>query len=70
MEQSTQPVQVTIDGVEYDMSRASETAKLQIANIEFTDEKIAQLNNELAISSTARVGYLKALGTELNRRQS
>lgn len=52
---------VHIEGVDYLIDNLSEGAKLQIDNIIFSDEKIRQLQNELAISNTARAGYLKML---------
>ena len=52
---------------EYITDDLSGSAKLQIANIQFSDEKISQLQNELAISNTARNGYLRALNKELSK---
>jgi hypothetical protein len=56
---------LNIDGVDYDIESLSEVAKSQIINITFSDEQILQLQNELAVSNTARNGYLKALRAEL-----
>lgn len=52
---------VNIEGVDYLIDNLSKNAKLQIDNILFSDDKINQLQNELAISNTARAGYLKML---------
>ena len=52
---------IKIDGVDYAVVDLSDAAKSQIENIRFSDEKIVQLKNELAISNTARAGYLRVL---------
>ena len=37
---------ITIDEIEYDLETLSDSAKAQIANIQFVDAQIIQLNNE------------------------
>ena len=61
---------VTIDGKEYIVDNLSENAKLQLANIQFVDARIQQLNNEWAVSDTARIGYTRALRTELSKENA
>jgi hypothetical protein len=56
---------VTIDEVEYNIDDLSDEAKTQLLNLKFVDDKILQLNNEWAISDTARIGYTQALQKEL-----
>ena len=56
---------ITIDDVEYAMDDLSENAKAQIVNIQFVDNQIQQLKNELAVADTARIGYTNALKSEL-----
>ena len=56
---------ITIDEVEYNLSDLSDNAKAQLANIQFVDAQIQQLNNEWAVSDTARIGYTNALKAEL-----
>ena len=56
---------ITIDDVEYDLNNISEEAKAQIDNLRFVEERINQLQNEWAVSDTARIGYSKALEKEL-----
>jgi hypothetical protein len=58
---------ITIDDKDYLISNLSEAAKLQLANIQFVDAQIQQLNNELAVSDTARIGYTNALKAELTK---
>jgi hypothetical protein len=55
----------TIDGVDYFIGDLSDNAKSQVQHIQFSEAQILQLQNELAISNTARNGYIKALKTEL-----
>ena len=56
---------ITIDEVEYNLSDLSDNAKAQLANIQFVDVQIQQLNNEFAVADTARMGYSNALKAEL-----
>lgn len=61
---------ITIDGVEYPLKDMSDQAKAQIANIQFVDQQLQQLNNEWAVSDTARLGYSHALQKELEELKS
>ena len=56
---------ITIDDVEYNLDDLSDDAKAQLMNIQFVDAQLQQLNNELAVSDTARIGYTNALKSEL-----
>ena len=56
---------ITIDEVKYNLSDLSDNAKAQLANIQFVDAQIQQLNNEWAVADTARIGYTNALKAEL-----
>lgn len=56
---------VTIDGQEYDSDQLSESAKSQLASIQFADQKITQLQQELALAQTARNAYFTVLKSEL-----
>jgi len=56
---------ITIDDVEYNISDLSDNARAQLANIQFVDAQIQQLNNEWAVADTARIGYTAALKAEL-----
>lgn len=57
---------IEIDGKNYDLNALSDQAKSLIANIQFVDRQIQQLNNEWSVSDTARIGYLNALKSELS----
>jgi hypothetical protein len=65
MAKKTKKQAVMIDDVEYDLNNLSDNAKAQLANLQFVDTQLMQLNNELAVSDTARIGYLNALKNEL-----
>ena len=56
---------IMIDEIEYNLSDLSDNAKAQLANIQFVDAQIQQLNNEWAVADTARIGYSNALKAEL-----
>lgn len=58
---------ITIDGNDYLLSSLSESAKSQVANIQFVDAQLQQLNNEWAVSDTARIGYTNALKNEFEK---
>ncbi len=58
---------ITFDGSDYAIDKLSKEAKSQIANIQFSDKQLLQLENELAVSNTARNGYLKALKAEVTQ---
>ena len=51
---------VTVDDVEYLLSEMSDDAKAQLSNIQFVDQQVQQLQNEWAVSDTARLGYQAA----------
>ena len=55
----------TVDGVEYNINEMSDAAKAQLSNIQFVDHQVRQLQNEWAVSDTARLGYQAALKGEL-----
>ena len=56
---------ITVDGVEYNINEMSDAAKAQLSNMQFVDHQVRQLQNEWAISDTARLGYQAALKGEL-----
>ena len=56
---------ISIDGVEYDTTELSEKAKNQLESVQACDQKIRQLQTELAIAQTARLAYARALKDEL-----
>ena len=64
MDQKPEEV-ITVDDVEYKLSEMSNDAKAQFSNIQFVDHQVRQLQNEWAVSDTARLGYQAALKGEL-----
>ena len=60
---------VSIDGTEYVLDDLSDNAKAQLLNIQFVDAQIQQLNNEWAVADTARIGYTRALKSELGKNK-
>lgn len=60
---------ITIDGVEYEADKMSENARSQIINIQFVDEELQRLQNELAVSDTARMAYERAMKSEYKEKK-
>jgi hypothetical protein len=60
---------VTIEGREYDSEQLSESAKAQLVCIQFADQKINQLQQELALIQTARSAYFHVLQSELTKTE-
>ena len=58
---------ISIDGTDYLLDDLSDNAKAQLMNIQFVDAQIQQLNNEWAVADTARIGYTRALKSELEK---
>ena len=56
---------INIDGTEYAVDEMSDKAKELLVNVQFVDSQIQQLDNEWAVSDTARIGYSQALNLEL-----
>lgn len=52
---------VTIDGKQYDTDTLSDDAKNHIQNVQFCEQKMADLQRELAVVRTARNAYAQAL---------
>ena len=56
---------ITIDDTEYALADLTDAARAHIANIQFVDAQIQQLNNEWAVCDTARMAYEAAFKREL-----
>ena len=61
----TKAATITIDEKEYAVADLSEAVRAHIANIQFVDAQIRQLNNEWAVCDTARMAYEAAFKREL-----
>ncbi len=67
MSKESNTQKINIDGQEYDLAKLSDKAREQLVNIQFVDAQIQQLNNEWAISDTARIGYTNALKADMKK---
>jgi cell division protein ZapA (FtsZ GTPase activity inhibitor) len=56
----TKAATITIDEKQYALADLTEAARAHIANIQFVDQQIQQLNNEWAVCDTARMAYTAA----------
>lgn len=61
---------ITIDNKEYKLEELSDDAKAQIGSIQIVDQKMADLNAELAIMQTARNAYAQALTALLPKKKT
>ena len=52
---------VTIDGKDYDSEALSDEAKNHIQNVQYCEQKMVDLQRELAVIQTARNAYAQAL---------
>ena len=52
---------ITIDGKEYDTDTLSDDVKNNIQNVQYCEQKMAELKRELALAQTARNAYAQAL---------
>lgn len=56
---------IKIDDVEYSLDQLNDNAKAQLTNLQLVDQKIASIQQELAMMQTARIAYANALKAEL-----
>lgn len=60
---------VTINNVEYELDSLPNDAKAQLTNIQLTDRKIADLQQEISMLQTARNAYAKVLNDNLPKTE-
>ena len=58
---------ITLDEKSFPVADLSDFAKSQLDSIQFVETQLQQLNNELAVADTARIGYTNALKNELSK---
>ena len=58
---------ITIDGTEYETDALSAEARSQLASLQVCDQKLKQLQIEVAIVQTARQAYAAALKQEIEK---
>ena len=61
---------IKIDDKEYDLDSLSPEVKAQLEMLVATDNKIRELQRDLAIAQTARVAYSRALSDALPKFES
>ena len=57
---------ITIDGKDYDLDELNDSAKEQLASLQFVNNEIKRLEGQLAINRTAAAAYSTALKNELD----
>lgn len=60
---------IKIDGADYDSDALSKEVKAQLLSLQLTDQRIAQLQQDLAITQTARNAYAVALSALLKKEK-
>jgi len=61
---------ILLDGKEIKISDLGDEAKMQIESLRFVDMRLQQLESELAVADTARIGYKNALQSEVLKIKS
>jgi hypothetical protein len=56
---------VKINGRDYDLETLSDEAKSALANVSYCDDRIKELQRDLAMAQTARSAYANALARAL-----
>lgn len=56
---------VTLNGKDYKLDDFSEAARMQLANVQVADAEIVRLQQQLAITQTARNAYFASLIAEV-----
>ncbi len=56
---------IVIDGKEYELESLSKEVQTQVANIQFVERKIAELQSEIAVMNAAKQYYLALLKAHL-----
>ena len=56
---------IIINDVEYDGNKLTEETKVILGSLQFTEARLRNLQNELAVCQTARQSYLAGLMAEL-----
>jgi len=57
---------ITIDEIQYDAESLSETAKAQVASLQFVQQELVRLEAKIAVYRTAEASYAKALKDEIS----
>ncbi len=60
---------IKIDGADYDSDALSTEVKAQLLSLQLTDQRIAQLQQDLAITQTARNAYAVTLPALLKKEK-
>ncbi len=68
-ENAAEPPQpkVNIDGREYNVADLSDEARAQVQSLQFVEAELARANAMVAVLSTAKAGYQRALKEELEK---
>ncbi len=57
---------VNLDGKEYDIDSLSESAKAQVASLQFVQSELLRLQAQTAVYKTAEAAYINALKKDVD----
>ncbi len=60
---------VTIDGKDYTLADLSDEIKAQVQSLQFVEAELARTNALVAVLSTAKAAYQRALKEELEKEE-
>lgn len=58
---------ITIDEIEYNTEDLTENGKAQLASLQYVDNQIHKIRNEMAVYQTARISYVALLKAEIEK---
>jgi len=58
---------IKINGEEFSLDNASDTAKQALNSLQFAERKITQLRGEMSLATAARAGFINILKSELKK---
>lgn len=58
---------INIDGKSYELAGLSDDAQAQVKSLQFVEVELARANAMVAVLSTAKAGYQRALKDELEK---
>lgn len=58
---------ITIDEIEYNTEDLTENGKAQLVSLQYVDNQIQKIRNEMAVYQTARLSYVALLKAEIEK---
>ena len=58
---------ITVDGIDYNTEDLTANGKAQLASLQFLEQQMIKIKNEIAVYQTARNAYAQLLKAELEK---